>query len=189
MTFAHHLANVKHVALHSLQGVAWQRPTQLTSSRTRTFGWYSSRRLGRHRGGARRARADPSRADYHSFMPFEDPDGKGWMVQEIFLRAWRSREHDTHAAPGRHPLRRPIAPCSVRAQHCKGTCLRSDAAVPHVLRWAGGISAAARASVRRKPGGAWRLLPTRAHRSTSCADVTAVERRSRRLGQAVPIIR
>jgi catechol 2,3-dioxygenase-like lactoylglutathione lyase family enzyme len=26
---------------------------------------------------------DPSRSDYNSFLPFEDPDGNGWMVQEV----------------------------------------------------------------------------------------------------------
>ena len=26
---------------------------------------------------------DPARGDYNSFMPFEDPDGNGWMVQEV----------------------------------------------------------------------------------------------------------
>jgi len=26
---------------------------------------------------------DPSRSDYNSFLPIEDPDGNGWMVQEV----------------------------------------------------------------------------------------------------------
>ena len=30
---------------------------------------------------------DPSRGDYNSFLPFEDPDGNGWMVQEVRHRA------------------------------------------------------------------------------------------------------
>ena len=27
--------------------------------------------------------ADPNRADYNSFFSFSDPDGNGWMVQEV----------------------------------------------------------------------------------------------------------
>lgn len=27
--------------------------------------------------------ADPARADYGSFFSFEDPDGNGWLVQEV----------------------------------------------------------------------------------------------------------
>jgi catechol 2,3-dioxygenase-like lactoylglutathione lyase family enzyme len=27
--------------------------------------------------------ADPSRADYGSFLSFSDPDGNGWLVQEV----------------------------------------------------------------------------------------------------------
>jgi predicted enzyme related to lactoylglutathione lyase len=30
---------------------------------------------------------DPSRADYGSFMSFADPDGNGWLVQEVASRA------------------------------------------------------------------------------------------------------
>ena len=30
---------------------------------------------------------DPNRGDYNSFLPFEDPDGNGWMVQEVRHRA------------------------------------------------------------------------------------------------------
>jgi catechol 2,3-dioxygenase-like lactoylglutathione lyase family enzyme len=26
---------------------------------------------------------DPERSDYNSFLSFEDPDGNGWMVQEV----------------------------------------------------------------------------------------------------------
>ncbi len=26
---------------------------------------------------------DPARGDYNSFMPFDDPDGNGWLVQEV----------------------------------------------------------------------------------------------------------
>jgi catechol 2,3-dioxygenase-like lactoylglutathione lyase family enzyme len=30
---------------------------------------------------------DPQRADYNSFMSFSDPDGNGWLVQEVSSRA------------------------------------------------------------------------------------------------------
>ena len=30
---------------------------------------------------------DPQRADYGSFLSFNDPDGNGWMVQEVRSRA------------------------------------------------------------------------------------------------------
>ena len=30
---------------------------------------------------------DPQRADYGSFASFSDPDGNGWLVQEIKTRA------------------------------------------------------------------------------------------------------
>ena len=30
---------------------------------------------------------DPGRADYNSFLPFSDPDGNGWLTQEIKQRA------------------------------------------------------------------------------------------------------
>jgi catechol 2,3-dioxygenase-like lactoylglutathione lyase family enzyme len=30
---------------------------------------------------------DPARADYNSFLSFADPDGNGWMVQELRSRA------------------------------------------------------------------------------------------------------
>jgi catechol 2,3-dioxygenase-like lactoylglutathione lyase family enzyme len=29
---------------------------------------------------------DPARGDYHSFLAFSDPDGNGWMVQEVANR-------------------------------------------------------------------------------------------------------
>jgi catechol 2,3-dioxygenase-like lactoylglutathione lyase family enzyme len=31
--------------------------------------------------------ADPNRGDYNSFLSFNDPDGNGWMVQEVSSRA------------------------------------------------------------------------------------------------------
>jgi hypothetical protein len=34
---------------------------------------------------------DPARADYNSFVSFSNPDGNGWLIQEIKQRA-----------PGRH---------------------------------------------------------------------------------------
>jgi catechol 2,3-dioxygenase-like lactoylglutathione lyase family enzyme len=30
---------------------------------------------------------DPQRADYNSFVSFSDPDGNGWLVQEVSARA------------------------------------------------------------------------------------------------------
>lgn len=30
---------------------------------------------------------DPSRADYNSFVSFSDPDGNGWLIQEVKVRA------------------------------------------------------------------------------------------------------
>ena len=40
--------------------------------------------------GGQAAGPDPQRADYGSFLSFSDPDGNGWMVQEV-----------RKAAPGR----------------------------------------------------------------------------------------
>jgi hypothetical protein len=34
-------------------------------------------------GGAQVPGADPGRADYGSFLSFSDPDGNGWMLQEV----------------------------------------------------------------------------------------------------------
>ncbi len=34
-------------------------------------------------GGSQVAGPDPGRADYASFLAFSDPDGTGWMVQEV----------------------------------------------------------------------------------------------------------
>jgi catechol 2,3-dioxygenase-like lactoylglutathione lyase family enzyme len=31
--------------------------------------------------------ADPGRRDYNSFLSFDDPDGNGWMVQEVGARS------------------------------------------------------------------------------------------------------
>lgn len=33
---------------------------------------------------------DPGRGDYNSFMTFRDPDGNGWMVQEVRSRSAES---------------------------------------------------------------------------------------------------
>jgi catechol 2,3-dioxygenase-like lactoylglutathione lyase family enzyme len=33
--------------------------------------------------GQRASGPDPARADYGSFLSFEDPDGNGWLVQEV----------------------------------------------------------------------------------------------------------
>jgi catechol 2,3-dioxygenase-like lactoylglutathione lyase family enzyme len=33
--------------------------------------------------GARRSGPDPERGNYNSFLSFEDPDGNGWLVQEV----------------------------------------------------------------------------------------------------------
>jgi hypothetical protein len=33
--------------------------------------------------GAQVAGPDPARADYGSFLSFSDPDGNGWLVQEV----------------------------------------------------------------------------------------------------------
>ena len=30
---------------------------------------------------------DPGRADYNSFVSFSDPDGNGWLIQEVKVRA------------------------------------------------------------------------------------------------------
>jgi hypothetical protein len=32
---------------------------------------------------------DPARGDYNSFISFSDPDGNGWMVQEVGRSAAR----------------------------------------------------------------------------------------------------
>ncbi len=37
--------------------------------------------------GAQAAGPDPARADYGSFLSFSDPDGNGWLVQEVPSRA------------------------------------------------------------------------------------------------------
>jgi len=37
--------------------------------------------------GAQVEGADPARADYGSFLSFSDPDGNGWLVQEVPSRA------------------------------------------------------------------------------------------------------
>lgn len=36
--------------------------------------------------GAPVAGPDPTRGDYNSFLSFSDPDGNGWMVQEVASR-------------------------------------------------------------------------------------------------------
>jgi catechol 2,3-dioxygenase-like lactoylglutathione lyase family enzyme len=36
--------------------------------------------------GVQAAGPDPDRADYGSFLSFSDPDGNGWMVQEVRSR-------------------------------------------------------------------------------------------------------
>lgn len=36
--------------------------------------------------GAQAPGPDPARADYGSFLSFSDPDGNGWMVQEVHSR-------------------------------------------------------------------------------------------------------
>jgi len=36
--------------------------------------------------GAERPGRDPQRGDYESFMSFADPDGNGWVVQEVGYR-------------------------------------------------------------------------------------------------------
>lgn len=38
--------------------------------------------------GTRATGVDPERQSYTSFMPFTDPDGNGWLVQEV-KRDWR----------------------------------------------------------------------------------------------------
>lgn len=37
--------------------------------------------------GHQRPGADPERQSYNSFLSFSDPDGNGWMVQEVFPAA------------------------------------------------------------------------------------------------------
>ena len=37
--------------------------------------------------GGQQPGPDPKRGDYNSFLTFEDPDGNGWMVQEVRSRA------------------------------------------------------------------------------------------------------
>jgi predicted enzyme related to lactoylglutathione lyase len=37
--------------------------------------------------GGQAAGPDPNRADYGSFLTFSDPDGNGWLVQEVSTRA------------------------------------------------------------------------------------------------------
>ncbi|HEV2451299.1 MAG TPA: VOC family protein [Streptosporangiaceae bacterium] len=41
--------------------------------------------------GVQSAGPDPGRADYNSFLSFSDPDGNGWLVQEVRSRAESSR--------------------------------------------------------------------------------------------------
>ncbi len=33
--------------------------------------------------GAQKPGPDPERASYNSFLTFSDPDGNGWLVQEV----------------------------------------------------------------------------------------------------------
>jgi catechol 2,3-dioxygenase-like lactoylglutathione lyase family enzyme len=33
--------------------------------------------------GGQQSGVDPNRADYNSFLSFHDPDGNGWLVQEV----------------------------------------------------------------------------------------------------------
>lgn len=40
--------------------------------------------------GVQSAGPDPGRGDYNSFLSFSDPDGNGWLVQEVRSRAGRS---------------------------------------------------------------------------------------------------
>jgi catechol 2,3-dioxygenase-like lactoylglutathione lyase family enzyme len=37
--------------------------------------------------GRQEAGPDPERADYNSFLSFSDPDGNGWLVQEVRRRS------------------------------------------------------------------------------------------------------
>ena len=39
--------------------------------------------------GSQAAGPDPGRADYGTFLSFSDPDGNGWLLQEIPSRAIR----------------------------------------------------------------------------------------------------
>jgi len=39
------------------------------------------------RTGRADPRLDPVRADYNSFISFSDPDGNGWLIQEVKKRA------------------------------------------------------------------------------------------------------
>jgi catechol 2,3-dioxygenase-like lactoylglutathione lyase family enzyme len=39
------------------------------------------------RGGPQRAGPAPDRGDYETYMSFADPDGNGWVVQEVPSRA------------------------------------------------------------------------------------------------------
>lgn len=38
-------------------------------------------------GGNQASGPDPNRADYASFFSFSDPDGNGWLIQEVRSRA------------------------------------------------------------------------------------------------------
>ncbi|HOT32973.1 MAG: VOC family protein [Microbacteriaceae bacterium] len=50
--------------------------------------WHDAGGIFHHSGGRARAEGPaPDRADYGSFVSFSDPDGNGWVVQEIVNRA------------------------------------------------------------------------------------------------------
>lgn len=50
--------------------------------------WHDADGLFHRPGGRNRVSGpDPKRADYNSFVSFEDPDGNGWFLQEIVNRA------------------------------------------------------------------------------------------------------
>lgn len=50
--------------------------------------WHDADGVFHHAGSANRVSGPrPDRADYASFASFEDPDGNGWVLQEVVTRA------------------------------------------------------------------------------------------------------
>lgn len=58
--------------------------SDIEAARDRLAGWAVPVRGPFHFGaGGEEPGPDPERADYGSFLSFEDPDGNGWLVQEV----------------------------------------------------------------------------------------------------------
>ena len=83
---------------------------------------------------------DPQGRSYYSFASFEDPDGNGWLLQEITDAASRPRmEVDASTShgrrnPGRSPPRDGGAPRPVREDACRASLVGLVRAVPERSR-------------------------------------------------------